>query len=198
MVNLSESVVPHCDKLDGQNYGDWLFILESIIMGDDRYDIVIGTEVQNSVASSKVRHDFEKSDRKAWAYTWLSVKKNQIPLIKEAKTSKEAWDAFKKKYETPSRCRKMMLKAQVHSIKMIERSKINSHLSAVREIIDQLASLGAATSEVRIHGNCFEVGNWKEVKLTPLARRYQRYTTPGGCTSQRMTCTEEITTRMHP
>ena len=76
-----------------------------------------------------------------------SIKDHLIPQVSSKKTSKEMYDALSKMYEGRNINRKMNLKAQLKSIKMIHGESIQDYFTRVSQFKEQLEAIGDKLDE---------------------------------------------------
>lgn len=89
-------------KLDGSNYINWKFKLQSLLEGQNTYSIVIGDEGKPTVANGGMNatiQEWEKRELKAKVLLKLSFKDCIIPHIRDCKTANEIWTTLKDMYE---------------------------------------------------------------------------------------------------
>ena len=75
------------------------------------------------------------------------VKDHVVQHISEKETAKEMWYALKKLYQHTSVQRKMLLKNQLWSYQMQKGKQIDYFLGQLKEIHDQLTSIGATPDD---------------------------------------------------
>ena len=98
---LAEYYLSYSNKLDGENYANWKFKLQTLMEGNNTWAIVSRVEVKpvSPQATDVAIQDWERRENKAKVLLWMTVKENIIPHIRECKTSKETWDSLKILYE---------------------------------------------------------------------------------------------------
>ena len=75
------------------------------------------------------------------------VKDHMVPHIAEKETTKEIWDALKTLYQQTSMQKKMLLENQLRAYHMQKGEQIEVFLGRLKEIHDQLTSIGATPDE---------------------------------------------------
>ena len=76
-------------KLSGSdNYVNWKFDMEMVLIGRDLWDIVTGAEVLGEDATEKARNDYRKRDNKALSIICLSINQDLKIYVRNSKTSK--------------------------------------------------------------------------------------------------------------
>lgn len=137
---LNESI-----KLDGSNYINWKFKLQTLLEGQNTYSIVIGDEGKPTVANGGTNatiQEWEKRELKAKVLLKLSVKDCIIPHIRDCKTANEIWTTLKDMYEIKNTSRTLFLRKKILSIKMEENESVSSFLSRIKEVKDKLSDIG--------------------------------------------------------
>eukprot|EP00253_Pinus_taeda_P014291 PITA_14291 len=86
---------------------------------------------------------YEEEITKAKCIILDGVKDHVVPHIAEKETIKEMWDTLKTLYQQTSVRRKMLLENQLRSYQMQKGEQIDVFIGRLKEIRDQLASIGA-------------------------------------------------------
>lgn len=132
-------------KLDGSNYINWKFKLQTLLEGYNTYSIVIGDEGKSTVANggtNATAQEWKKRELEAKVLLKLSVKECIIPHIQDCKTANEIWTTPKDMYEIKNTSRTLFLKKKILSIKMEENESVSSFLSQIKEVKDKLSDIG--------------------------------------------------------
>lgn len=132
-------------KLDGSNYINWKFKLQTLLEGQNTYSIVISDEGKPTVANggtNATAQEWEKRELKAKVLLKLSVKDCIIPHIRDCKTANEIWTTLKDMYEIKNTSRTLFLRKKILSIKMEENESVSSFLSRIKEVKDKLSDIG--------------------------------------------------------
>ena len=77
------------------------------LVGKDLWDIVSGDEVLDEGAANGARSSFKKRDNKALSIICLSISSDLKIYVRNAKSSKEAWDALSSHFEEKSLSKKI-------------------------------------------------------------------------------------------
>ena len=133
-------------KLNSENYAEWKFDMEMLLMAKDVWDIVSGVETLDENASNDVKTKFKKRDNFARSVICLSVSSSNKIYVRNAKTSKETWDALANHFEEKTVSRKVMLRRKLYSMRMEGKSAVD-HINTLRTVNDNLQSLGDALLE---------------------------------------------------
>ena len=98
---LAESYLSESNNLDGENYANWKFKLQTLMESNNTWAIVFGAEVKpmSPQATVVTIQDWERRESKAKVLLQMTINDNIIPHIRECKTSKETWDTLKNLYE---------------------------------------------------------------------------------------------------
>ena len=122
------------------------FDMEILLMAKDVWDIVSGVETLDENASNEVKTKFKKRDNFARSVICLSVSSSNKIYVRNAKTSKETWDALANHFEEKTVSRKVMLRRKLYSMRMEGKSAVD-HINTLRTVNDNLQSLGDALLE---------------------------------------------------
>jgi hypothetical protein len=146
---LAETYLNEANKLDGSNFINWKFKMQTLMEGYGVWTIAKGTEVKPDVAVGATTtqiQDWEKHENKAKVLLRMSVKDSIIPHIREANTSAETWTTLKALYETSNTNRIMFLKTKLLGIKMDGNESVSSFLGRIKEVKDKLGNIGETVS----------------------------------------------------
>ena len=137
------------EKFNGENFHLWKFKLQMILEDKDLWDIVKGVEVEPSVEDSTEtqRKQFQRRERKALATICLSLKDEQLSIVRSAKTAKEAWSKLEDHYEVKSLANKLFLRKKYFSATMGIDGSMTEHINKMKALASQLEALGASITE---------------------------------------------------
>jgi len=90
---------------------------------------------------------YEEAMAKAKCIILDGDKDHVVPHIAKKETAKEMWDTLNTLYQHTSVYRKMLLENQVTTYQMQKVEKIDVFLGLLKEIRDQLTSIGATSDE---------------------------------------------------
>ena len=85
MSNTTESYLNESGKLNGSNFTNWKFKIQTLLEGANAWTIVTGDEQKPTASTQK--EDREKRENKAKVLLKMSVKYNVIAHIRDCKTS---------------------------------------------------------------------------------------------------------------
>jgi hypothetical protein len=97
------------EKLNENNYELWKVQMKSVLIFNDMWGYVDGTEVKPEADAQ----DWTKKDSKALALINLSISHSQLNHVKKTATSKQAWDGLKAVFESRGPVRKAVLYKQL-------------------------------------------------------------------------------------
>jgi hypothetical protein len=96
--SLMDSYLNESNKLDGENYVNWKFKLQTLMEGFNVWSIACGDEAKPTTSTTSVQ-DWERRENKEKVLLRMSIKDNIIPHIRECKMSQETWEVLKGLYE---------------------------------------------------------------------------------------------------
>lgn len=156
------------NKLDGSsNYPLWSYMMNHILVAHGFSKIVEGSEPRpGSRVTSDMDEDstsitgrrgipapppapttdaqqkWDERDAKAHAMIALSLKVALIPHIRSCKSAKEAWDTLANLYQVRNEARVAYLKRQLDHLVMHEGETMDSFITKLKDLREQLISLG--------------------------------------------------------
>jgi hypothetical protein len=98
------------EKLNGSNFQNWKFKIQMILEEQELWNIVCGKEVLAQGAGDDDKAKFDKKDRKAMITICLSIDDKHIPIVRDSKTAKEAFESLTKQYEERGHAQKLYLR----------------------------------------------------------------------------------------
>jgi hypothetical protein len=87
---LAETYLNEANKLDGSNFINWKFKMQTLMEGYGVWNIAKGTELKPDAAAGATTtqiQDWEKHENKAKVLLRMSVKDSIIPHIRDTTTS---------------------------------------------------------------------------------------------------------------
>lgn len=93
------------EKLTESNYELWKVQMKSVLVYNDLWQYVDGTEVKPPENAT----EWIRKDSKALALINLSISHSQLNYVKKAETAKSAWDCLKGIFESKGPVRKATL-----------------------------------------------------------------------------------------
>jgi hypothetical protein len=134
----SASGLSNIEKLTENNYELWKVHMKSVLVYNDLWQYVDGTEVK----PRENAHDWIKKDSKALALINLSISHSQLNYVKKAETSKGAWDCLKGIFESKGPVRKATLYKQLLRMKKKANVTITQHVNDFTSKAGQLEEAG--------------------------------------------------------
>ena len=161
---LAETYLNEANKLDGSNFINWKFKMQTLMEGYGVWNIANGTELKPVAAAGATAaggattvvggataaqiQDWEKRENKAKVLLRMSVKDSIIPHIRDATTSAATWTTLKALYETSNTNRILFLKTKLLGIKMDGNESVSSFLGRIKEVKDKLVNIGETISNI--------------------------------------------------
>lgn len=141
--------IPNAIKLTSTNYPSWKLQIEALLIGHDLYKYVDGTNscpsaVVTTANVEKPNPDFSfwnRQDKLLFGALVPTLSTSLVPLISQAKTTKDMWDILAATYAKPIRGHIKQLKDQLNRISKGSRS-ITEYMQLIKACTDQLAALG--------------------------------------------------------
>ena len=135
------------DKLDGCNWITWKFQLKRFLLAKGLWKCVDESAVLAEKATAEQQAKYQSESQKAFSVIPMSVSTPQLYLITSCEEPKEAWDTLKKHFERGTLANKLFLKKRYFQKEMSEGNSIEVHLKEMKELTDNLSSIGAPISE---------------------------------------------------
>eukprot|EP00253_Pinus_taeda_P025009 PITA_25009 len=145
MSNTMESYLNDSGKLNGSNFTNWKFKIQTLLEGANAWAIVTGDEQKPTATTQK--EDLEKRENKAKVLLKMSLKDNVIAHIRDCKTSAEIWTKIKNLYETQNTNRVLALKSKLFSMRMDEREFATAFVARIKDVKDGLGAIGVAVAD---------------------------------------------------
>jgi len=137
---LADTYINEASKLNGENYVNWKFKLQTVLELFGGWTIVNGTEQKPT--DPALLADWNKREARAKVTLRMSVQDKIIPHIRNCDTSKKTWDTLKSLYETTDANRVLFLKTKLMSIKMEANEGVSKFISRIKDLSDNLAAIG--------------------------------------------------------
>ena len=126
------------EKLDGGNYYLWKHKMSLLLVAQDLFGVVDGTEARQD--ENKV--EWNKKDSRARATICLCLKDSVFNMVTECKNAKEVWDKLTKYYQSTSLVNQLMQRRKFLTVKMSEGEDIKEHINKVKTLAEQLQATG--------------------------------------------------------
>lgn len=101
MNNFKEAYLNESNKLDGTNYTNWKFKLQTLLEGSSVWKIVSGDEQKLTIlagGTTMLIQDWDKRENKVKVLLKIFVKDNIIRHISDCKSSSNIWTTLKNLY----------------------------------------------------------------------------------------------------
>eukprot|EP00253_Pinus_taeda_P031194 PITA_31194 len=145
MNNSLESYLHESGKLDGTNFSNWKFKMQTLLGSANAWSIVLGNEQRAENATQE--QDWDKRETKAKVILKMSVKDNIIPHIRDCKSAADIWNTIKGLYETQNSNRVLALKGKLFALRMGENESVGGFMARVKDLKDQLGAIGEKVSD---------------------------------------------------
>eukprot|EP00253_Pinus_taeda_P007785 PITA_07785 len=145
MKNSLESYLHESGKLNGTNFSNWKFKMQTLLESANAWSIIFGNEQRAENATQE--QDWDKRETKAKVILKMSVKDNIIPHIRDCKSAADIWDTIKGLYETQNSNRVLALKGKLFALKMGENESVGGFMGRVKDLKDQFGAIGEKVSD---------------------------------------------------
>lgn len=125
-------------KLNDDNYQIWKYKMELLLIKEDLWQVI--SEKAPVDAAQLV--NWNKKDGKARAHIGLFIEDNQIIHVKSKVTAKAMWESLKEYHQKSTLSNKVRLLRRLCRMILPEGGNMMSHLNAMDECMDELATLG--------------------------------------------------------
>lgn len=139
MSNTMEYYLNKSGKLNGSNFMNWKFKIQTLIEGANAWTIMTSDEQKPTATTQK--EDWEKRENKVKVLLKMSVKDNVIAHIRDCKTSADIWTKIKSLYETQNANRVLALKSKLFSMRMDKRESATAFVTRIKDVKDGLGPL---------------------------------------------------------
>ena len=134
------------EKLNGNNY-QWKFSTRMYLLGKDLWDIVDGSEVLGENATEDEQKKFKKRENLAISLVSLSVCPSLHIYIRNAKSSKEAWESLANRFEEKTLSRKIHYRRKLYSARMEKTITMETHINNLKTTSEYLEALDDEVQE---------------------------------------------------
>ena len=145
MNNSIESYLHESGKLDGSNFSNWKFKIQTLLESANAWSIVTGSELRPGSAAQE--QDWDKRETKAKVILKMSVKDNIIPHIRDCKSATDIWTMIKNLYQKQNTNRVLSLKGKLFAMKMEENESAAGFIARVKDLKDRLGDIGEKVSD---------------------------------------------------
>ncbi|XP_077242632.1 uncharacterized protein LOC143883164 [Tasmannia lanceolata] len=128
------------EKLTQTNYNDWKSCLESYLQGQDLWEVVNGADIIPSNADPEAIQKWKIKAGKALFVLKATMQKDLLDHIRDAKSPKEACDAFATLFSKKNGARLQMLENEIGSINQGNLT-ISEYFMKVKMICQEISQL---------------------------------------------------------
>ena len=132
------------EKLTTENYHSWKFNMKMYLIAKDLWEIVQGKEANDENATPEVQRKFRKRENVALATICLSISSNLQIYVRNAKSSKEAWDILGNHFEEKSLSKKIFYRRKLYAARLQKGMDIMAHINGLKTIAEHLESVDDA------------------------------------------------------
>ena len=136
------------EKFDGENFHLWKLKIKFILIDKGLYKVASGKYKKPSGGTPQEIEKWEDLDQRALSVICLHLKDSQLLSVSKAKSSEEAWTSLETMYEVKNTASLLHLLQRFFTIKMNEGDSIATHINKLRELTEQLASIGEEISDL--------------------------------------------------
>ena len=151
-------------KLGRSNYNEWKRQMKWLLLGEDLWGYVDGSEVKpgDGAADDGVRK-WRKGNQKALYFIGTSIESELQVHIDNIENAKEAWDIIKNQFQRVSLMQKIRLRKQYYQLEFQYGGDIHMHVRKLCELHNEMKELGEPIDD-------------KELAMTLLASLpFERY-----------------------
>lgn len=139
MNNSIESYLHESGKLNGSNFTNWKFKMQTLLESENVWSIVIGNELRSGSATQE--QDWDKRETKAKVILNMSIKDNAIPYIRDYKSATHIWTTIKNLYQMRNTNCVLSLKGKLFALKMEENESAAGFFARVKDLKDRLGDI---------------------------------------------------------
>eukprot|EP00253_Pinus_taeda_P021339 PITA_21339 len=150
MNDFIEAYLNENNKLNGTNYTNWKFKLQTLLEGSSAWSIVIGDEQKPTVlvgGTTTLIHDWDKRENKVKVLLKISIKDNITPHIRDCISSNEIWTTLKNLYETQNTNHIVSLKGKLFYVRMEENESAARFITQIMDLKEKLGDIGEKVSD---------------------------------------------------
>ena len=146
MNNSIDSYLHESSKLDGTNFSNWKFKMQTLLESANAWSIIMGNEQRSRTVTQE--QDWDKIETKIKFILKMSVKNNIISHIRDCKLATDIWTTIKNLYETQNTNRVLSMKGKLFSLKMEENESIAGFMARVKDLSEKLGAIGEKVSNL--------------------------------------------------
>jgi hypothetical protein len=139
------------EMLTGKNWNSWSFRIKQLLTENDMEEFLEPMPAFHEVPEGNARDaevtKWKKKDRKAFAILSRTVSDELINKIRDAASTKEAYETLKKMFEGKDSIDKLNLRQKLHTLKMDNGKEMHSQIGEFEDIIRRLTVTGAVVQD---------------------------------------------------
>lgn len=128
-------------RLNNLNYLTWKTRMEMLLKREELWSIVSNDPPAAGATTAQI-DAWKRADEKALATIVLFVEDGQLNLVKNAATSRDAWNQLKNYHEKKTMTSRVSLLRRICSLNMAEGGDMEKHLFDLEELFDRLSCAG--------------------------------------------------------
>lgn len=129
-ILVRSGAAPILERLEGtSNYNNWKFAMKINLILDGVWNCLLGSDVDST------------RDQTALAKICLNVKPSCYPHVRNAETSKQAWENLQTAFENKGLCRRLGLLRRLLRMKYEDFKSMGEYVSSVITLVQQLADI---------------------------------------------------------
>ena len=139
------------EKLEGSNYASWKFNMKLLLMKEDLYGFIDGTEsppvaTDNDKKEKEIKL-YKSRSQKAFSIIALSISKSLQVHIRNTVCPKTAWDTLKSHFEFVSVNHIVRVYRQFYAAEMTESTDLLEHITHMTAMAEELRELNEDVSD---------------------------------------------------
>lgn len=136
------SALYQIEKLDDANYDSWCIHMRSVLVHSGWWKHVNGSLKRLNCKDDAALSSWDENDEKALATITLCIRPSQLGIIKNSKTSNEAWKCLEAIYKPKGPIQKVSLYKRLLNLTMVGGTDVSQHITAFAELAEKLAETG--------------------------------------------------------
>lgn len=138
---MSDKLIALIEKLNNKNYHHWALRMKVFLSKESCWDSIV-TECPDATEDAAGKTAWEAKSVKAHQYIVLCVGNDQLVLVNEAVTAKEAWEKLKNYHQKSTLSVKVRLLRKICKSELPKDGDMEKHLLEMSEAISQLRESG--------------------------------------------------------
>lgn len=143
MSNASNNLY-QIEKLNNKNFSSWKFKVQMVLKARKLWKYIENSEVNLSNVKEV------EGDQEALSQIALTVGDPLLGHIRNAKSAHETWKQICSVFEQKGLSTRIFLRRKLINLKLDESVPMQSHISEIRELADQLESIGDTVKDTEL------------------------------------------------